>query len=57
ASWAAILAVPTAIAGIYGMNFEFMPELKSPWGYPITLGVIASICSVLYWRFRKSGWL
>jgi magnesium transporter len=57
ASWAAILAVPTAIAGIYGMNFEFMPELKSPWGYPVTLGVIASICSVLYWRFRKSGWL
>ncbi|WP_313462877.1 CorA family divalent cation transporter, partial [Achromobacter sp.] len=57
ASWAAILAVPTAIAGIYGMNFEFMPELKSPWGYPVTLGVIVSICSVLYWRFRKSGWL
>jgi len=39
------------------MNFEFMPELKSPWGYPVTLGVIASVCSVLYWRFRKSGWL
>ncbi|MGE8677291.1 MAG: magnesium and cobalt transport protein CorA [Achromobacter marplatensis] len=57
ASWAAILAVPTAIAGIYGMNFEFMPELKSPWGYPITLGVIVSVCSILYWRFRKSGWL
>ena len=47
ASWAAILAVPTAIAGIYGMNFEFMPELKSPWGYPVTLGVIVTICSVL----------
>ncbi|MGE8630775.1 magnesium and cobalt transport protein CorA [Achromobacter denitrificans] len=57
ASWAAILAVPTAIAGIYGMNFEFMPELKTPWGYPVTLGVIATACSVLYWRFRKSGWL
>lgn len=57
ASWAAILAVPTAIAGIYGMNFEFMPELKSHWGYPITLGVIGTICSILYWRFRKSGWL
>jgi magnesium transporter len=57
ASWAAILAVPTAIAGIYGMNFEFMPELKSPWGYPVTLGAIATACSVLYWRFRKSGWL
>ncbi|KOF52956.1 MULTISPECIES: magnesium and cobalt transport protein CorA [unclassified Achromobacter] len=57
ASWAAILAVPTAIAGIYGMNFEFMPELKTHWGYPVTLGVIAAACSFLYWRFRKSGWL
>ncbi len=57
ASWAAILAVPTAVAGIYGMNFEYMPELKSHWGYPITLSVIAAICAVLYWRFRKSGWL
>ncbi len=57
AAWAAILAVPTAIAGIYGMNFEFMPELKSPWGYPVTLGFIASSCSVLYWRLRKTGWL
>ncbi|OZI46548.1 magnesium and cobalt transport protein CorA [Bordetella genomosp. 5] len=57
ASWAAILAVPTAIAGIYGMNFEYMPELKSPWGYPVTLATIAVACSVLYWRFRRSGWL
>ena len=57
AAWAAILAVPTAIAGIYGMNFEFMPELKSPWGYPATLGIIATSCSVLFWRFRKTGWL
>ncbi|MCJ9709676.1 magnesium and cobalt transport protein CorA, partial [Bordetella hinzii] len=53
----AILAVPTAVAGIYGMNFEYMPELKTHWGYPITLSVIAAICAVLYWRFRKSGWL
>ena len=57
ASWAAILAVPTAVAGIYGMNFEFMPELKSPWGYPVTLAGIFTACGVLYWRFRKSGWL
>ncbi|MCD0503561.1 magnesium and cobalt transport protein CorA [Bordetella petrii] len=57
ASWAAILAVPTAVAGIYGMNFEFMPELKSVWGYPVTLLGIATVCSVLYWRFRKAGWL
>lgn len=57
AAWAAILAVPTAIADIYGMNFEHMPELRSPYGYPITLGVILTICSVLYWRFRRTRWL
>jgi magnesium transporter len=57
ASWAAILAVPTAVAGIYGMNFEDMPELKSNWGYPIVLAFIALTCSVLWWRFRKNGWL
>jgi len=57
AAWAAILAVPTAIAGVYGMNFKFMPELDSPYGYPVTLGVIGVICGVLYWRFRRTGWL
>lgn len=57
ASWAAILAVPTAIAGIYGMNFEHMPELKSQYGYPTVLVVILLVCSFLYWRFRKAGWL
>jgi magnesium transporter len=57
ASWAAILAVPTAVAGIYGMNFEQMPELKTSFGYPMVLGIIAVTCSVLFWRFRKNGWL
>ncbi len=57
AAWAAILAVPTAIAGIYGMNFEHMPELKWQYGYYAVLGVTASICALLYWRFRRSGWL
>jgi magnesium transporter len=57
ASWAAILAVPTAIAGIYGMNFKHMPELDSPHGYYWVLGVIGLVCFTLYWRFRKSGWL
>ena len=57
AAWAAILAVPTAIAGIYGMNFEFMPELKWRYGYFTVLAGIAGVCSVLYWRFRKNGWL
>ncbi|WP_328814306.1 CorA family divalent cation transporter [Pelistega ratti] len=57
AAWAAILAVPTAIAGIYGMNFEHMPELKWVFGYPLSLGVMAGICGFLYWKFKKSGWL
>ncbi|GGD53080.1 magnesium and cobalt transport protein CorA [Croceicoccus pelagius] len=57
AAWAAILAVPTAIAGIYGMNFEFMPELESRWGYPAILFVIFSISMWLWFRFRKLGWL
>jgi magnesium transporter len=57
AAWAAILAVPTAIAGIYGMNFEYMPELRQPWGYPAVLILIAGICGGLWLRFRKIGWL
>lgn len=57
AAWAAILAVPTAIAGIYGMNFEHMPELKTEYGYFVVLGVIAVICSLLYIRFKRVGWL
>jgi magnesium transporter len=57
AAWAAILAVPTAIAGIYGMNFAHMPELNSRYGYYVVLGAMASICVWLYTRFRKSGWL
>lgn len=57
ASWAAILAVPTAIAGIYGMNFENMPELKAQYGYPAVLCVIVVVCSLLYWRFKRTGWL
>jgi magnesium transporter len=56
-AWVAILAVPTMVAGIYGMNFEHMPELKWTFGYPLVMGVIAVACIVLYWRFRKSGWL
>jgi magnesium transporter len=57
AAWAGIFAVITAFAGIWGMNFEFMPELKSPWGYPAALGLIVISCGIMYWRFRKSGWL
>ena len=57
AAWAAMLAVPTAIAGIYGMNFQNMPELTWQYGYFTVLGVIIVICGLLYWQFRKSGWL
>jgi magnesium transporter len=56
-AWAAIIAVPTAIAGIYGMNFKHMPELDSEAGYPLILGVMAVVCVGLYIRLRKSGWL
>ena len=57
AAWAAILAVPTAIAGIYGMNFDFMPELRWKFGYPLIVGVIFLICLGLWFRFRRIGWL
>jgi len=57
AAWAAILAVPTAIAGIYGMNFDVMPELRWRYGYFAVLAGIAAVCSLLWWRFRRLGWL
>lgn len=57
AAWAAILAVPTAIAGIYGMNFEHMPELRWEYGYYAVLGVIAAICAGLYVTFKRTKWL
>jgi magnesium transporter len=57
AAWAAIFAVSTALAGIWGMNFEHMPELKWTYGYPLALALIASAAGTLYWRFRRTGWL
>lgn len=57
AAWASIFAVCTAFAGIWGMNFEQMPELKWRYGYVCALALIASACSYLYYRFRKAGWL
>ena len=56
-AWVAIAAVPTAIAGIYGMNFANMPELKFRYGYYVVLLVMASACTTLYRLFRRSGWL
>jgi magnesium transporter len=57
AGWAAIIAVPTMIAGIYGMNFKFMPELEWPFGYPVTMIVMVGACAFLYEKFKRSGWL
>ena len=57
AAWAAILAVPTAIAGIYGMNFKNMPELDTAYGYFVVLGVIALCCLFLFVRFKRAKWL
>jgi magnesium transporter len=56
-AWVAILAVPTGVAAIYGMNFRDMPELHWRLGYPGVMVLIVCICLVLYWRFRRSGWL
>ena len=56
-AWVAIAAVPTMIAGIYGMNFEFMPELHTVWGYPAVLTLMFGVCGGLYRGFRRSGWL
>ena len=55
-AWVAIAVVPTAIAGIYGMNFEHMPELDWTFGYPAALLLMLSVCSFLFWRFKRAGW-
>ena len=57
AGWAAILGLPTMVAGIYGMNFKFIPELEWHWGYPIVLLLTFCACVFLYHHFRRSGWL
>jgi len=57
AGWAAILAVPTAIAGIYGMNFKWMPELEQPWGYPAVMSFMVGLCGYIYYRLRRAGWI
>jgi magnesium transporter len=56
-SWAAIIAVPTLIASIYGMNFRFMPEVTWWLGYPFALALMLGACSFLYFRFKRAGWL
>ena len=57
AAWAAILAVPTALAGVYGMNFDHMPELGWHLGYPAALATMVLVCILMYRKFRSIGWL
>jgi magnesium transporter len=56
-AWAAIIAVPTLVSGVYGMNFTHMPELRWPFGYPVAVAVMVLACWVLYKAFRRNGWL
>ncbi|MEU7580619.1 magnesium/cobalt transporter CorA [Streptomyces sp. NPDC041068] len=56
-AWAAVIAVPTMVCGMYGMNFDHMPELHWQFGYPLVMSVIATICFTLYRGFRRNGWL
>ncbi|MBO0708503.1 MAG: magnesium/cobalt transporter CorA [Candidatus Dormibacteraeota bacterium] len=56
-AWVGILAVPTAVAGIYGMNFHNMPELSWPFGYPYALGLMLLLCAGMFFLFKRSGWI
>ncbi|MEU3335918.1 magnesium and cobalt transport protein CorA [Streptomyces sp. NPDC006668] len=56
-AWAAVIAVPTMVCGVYGMNFDHMPELHWRFGYPLVIGVISMACLALYRGFRRNGWL
>ncbi|MEU6808496.1 magnesium/cobalt transporter CorA [Streptomyces sp. NPDC046831] len=56
-AWAAVVAVPTMVCGVYGMNFDHMPELHWRFGYPLVVGVISVACLALYRGFRRNGWL
>jgi magnesium transporter len=57
AAYAAIFAVFTAFAGVWGMNFKFMPELEWQYGYPVAVVVMIVVCGYMYWRFKRAGWL
>ncbi|MGW6458455.1 magnesium and cobalt transport protein CorA [Streptomyces sp. NPDC055078] len=56
-AWAAIVAVPTMVCGVYGMNFDHMPELRWTYGYPLVIGVMATTCLLIHRSFRRNGWL
>jgi magnesium transporter len=57
AAWGGIIAAPSAIAGIYGMNFPNLPGTETSWGYWPIIGLMVAVCGLLYWRFRRLGWL
>jgi magnesium transporter len=57
AAWAAIFAVATLFAGVWGMNFKMMPELEWKYGYPAALTIMVGVCAYLYRRFKRAGWL
>lgn len=57
AAWGAIIAVPTMVGGVYGMNFKHMPELEWSFGYPLVMSLTFAACGYLYYRFKKAGWL
>jgi magnesium transporter len=56
-AWAAMIGAPTLIASIYGMNFELMPELRWPFGYPLVMLLMVGLCGFLFYKFKRSGWL
>ena len=56
-AWAAMFAVPTLIAGVYGMNFDHMPELHWVWSYPAVLLLMLTVCVILFRGFKRRGWL
>lgn len=57
AGWGAILAVPTMLFSVYGMNFDYMPELRWHWAYPVLMAAAGGLCVLLYFRLRRAGWL
>jgi magnesium transporter len=57
AGWAAIFGAATLMAGIWGMNFQYMPELNEPLGYPLALASMAAVAGGIFWRLRRAGWL
>ena len=57
AGWGAILAIPTVVFSLYGMNFKWMPELQWQWGYPAAVGFTIAACVYLYRRLQKQGWI